>query len=150
MAKGNDEQFVKDWLWRVKEEELKEMFIWSFVRNPYDRFISAASMFQFDPNLFARHFNEVRAENRMVKRHTEPQHTFTHYCGHQVPDFIGRFENIEEDWRTVLERIDLPYKELTKSNKSRHGHWSEVLTKETKSFVASFYHYDFEYFGYEK
>ena len=35
------------------------------------------------------------------------------------PDFIGHYENLEEDWRTVIETIGAPYVELPRVNMSR-------------------------------
>ncbi len=141
---------VKNWLSRIDEDELNKQFIWSFVRNPYDRFLSASAMFKIDPNHLADDFNYKREKANIIKRHTEPQHKFTHYNGRQIPDFIGKFENLESDWKTVLEKINLPFFELPQSNGSTHGTWQDVLTDQTKQFIKAFYHYDFKYFGYEQ
>lgn len=150
IAKENQEEQVKNWLDKIEEINLNEKFIWSFVRNPYDRFLSMSAMFSVHPNYFAAHFHKIRGRKGMIKRHTEPQHTFTHYNGHQIPDFIGRYETIKEDWRTVLQKINMPYLELPKKNTSKHENWKEVLNDEAKSFIRTFYHLDFKYFGYEK
>jgi hypothetical protein len=141
---------VDNWLSRIDEDQLKKQFIWSFVRNPYDRFLSAAAMFKIDPNHLADDFNYKREKANIIKRHTEPQHKFTHYNGHQIPDFIGKFENLENDWRTVLEKMNLPYCLLPVSNSSIHKDWREELTEKTKSFIRAFYYLDFKYFGYEQ
>lgn len=141
---------VKNWLSQIDEDELNKKFIWSFVRNPYDRFLSAAAMFNLDANHLAGDFKYMTKQTNIIKRHTEPQHKFTHYKGHQIPDFIGKYENLENDWCKVLIEIHLPHFNLPKSNGSSHGNWQEVLSEQTKSFIRDFYHFDFKYFGYEK
>lgn len=141
---------VKYWLSRTDEDELNKKFIWSFVRNPYDRFLSAAAMFKIDANHLAADFNHMTEKANIIKRHTEPQHKFTHYKGHQIPDFIGKYENLEYDWTWALFMCRLPDYKLPKSNSSTHGNWQDVLTNQTKEFIRAYYHLDFRYYGYEK
>ena len=107
-------------------------------------------MFKIDPNHLAGDFKYMTRQANIIKRHTEPQHKFTHYKGHQIPDFIGKYENLENDWRKVLDKINLPYFLLPVSNSSTHKSWQEELTDKTKEFIRTFYHLDFKYFGYEK
>lgn len=146
---SKDFDYMEYWVENVNDQDLKDKYIWSFVRNPYDRFLSAASMFNLHPNDFANRFDYIRAKKNIIKRHTEPQHIFTHYEGHQIPHFIGKYENLENDWRKVLDKINLPYFLLPVSNSSSHGDWREQLTEQTKEFIREFYRLDFKYYGYE-
>ena len=57
VVKNNPDGMVDQW---IKEPEIKDYFVWSFVRNPYDRFISIATMFSADPNYFALVFKNLK------------------------------------------------------------------------------------------
>jgi hypothetical protein len=71
-------------------------------------------------------------------------------------DFIGRFENIKADFRTVLERIDaihplpakkywtLPLRNVSNNTK----HYSEYYDDKTKELVEKVFKKDIDYFGY--
>jgi hypothetical protein len=67
-------------------------------------------------------------------------------------DFVGRFENFQEDFNKVcdmisIERIKLPH---PKKWKTKHLHYSEYFKdKEFTERVTEFYKKDFERFGYD-
>lgn len=140
---------LQNWINSISENDLQKYFIWSFVRNPYDRFVSSASMFDIDPNTFARNFKAIRKSQNIVKRHSEPQHYFTHYKGQNMTNFIGTYENLGGDWMLLLKLLKLNPFNLPMSNASRHGKWYDILDDYSKQFVREFYKLDFQYFGYE-
>ena len=64
-------------------------------------------------------------------------------------DFVGRFENFQEDLRKVGQRIELDLNSIPWTNRTKHKHYSEYYTNETRAVVAEIYQRDIEYFGYK-
>ena len=85
-------------------------------------------------------------------RYYEPNDAF--YFGRSGTvglDFLIRFENLQDDFTSVCERIGLPESPLPSlKTKSRPGrrHYSTYYDDRTKEFVAKMYHRHIEHFGY--
>ena len=66
--------------------------------------------------------------------------------------FIGRFENLQEDWHKVCDKIGIGRIKLSTKNKSNIGQYtySDFFTSDLKEFFIENYKHEFEVFGYEK
>ena len=64
-------------------------------------------------------------------------------------DFIGRFENLEGDVATVMEKIGLPSSSaLPHINREPHPRYTTFYDSETVDLVGSMMEDDISYFGY--
>ena len=135
-------------------------FKFTFVRNPWDRVVSFYH-YQIKRNWDFYPFNETISFDNFVKnwlRHMRGQTSLaTHPCyawisdkdDNLLVDFIGRFENFQEDFNVVCDKIGIAKKQLPHQNKSKHKHYTEYYDDETKQIVAEKYAKDIEYFGYK-
>ena len=71
--------------------------------------------------------------------------------GEMLVDFIGRFENFEQDLSHVFDMLgmDAAQLEIPHKNRSAHSHYSEMYTPETREIVRKRFRRDIEFFGYE-
>ena len=68
--------------------------------------------------------------------------------GEIIVDFIGKFENLENDFQHICDRIsvtvDLPF-----VNKSEHKHYQSYFDDETRGIMRRWFWKDIERFNYK-
>ena len=80
--------------------------------------------------------------------HLLPQTTWTHESrANPVLDFVGRYEQLERDVRTVGDRLGVPLV-LGEENTSTRGDYPAYFGQTTRAIVAEAYRDDIEAFGY--
>lgn len=70
--------------------------------------------------------------------------------GNQLASFVGKFENLDADWRHVCEKLEISHVPLPKTNVSPKYDYREFFTKDLWDFFYDYYKTDYEVFGYEK
>ena len=146
----------KKWNW-------DEYFKFTFARNPWDRMVS---LFNYEKKVV--HNKEKYGIDHFCydsyKKNTEhgdfslwlrDQGTMlilnflSDDSGNLMMDFIGKCENMQEDFDIVCDKIGIPKQKLPHKNKTKHKHYTEYYDEETKQIVAEKYAKDIEYFGYK-
>jgi hypothetical protein len=147
------------------EKDVSEYFKFAFVRNPYERaisdwkFLRGKSNKRWRSKTFLKYLNREGYFERILSNsndestridHTYPQYNFIYDDnGKCLVDFIGKFENLQQDFDTICDKIGIPRQQLPHENKTKHKHYTEYYDDETRSIVAEKYAKDIEYFGYE-
>lgn len=122
------------------KEGFDDAFKFAFVRNPWDRYVSAWSL------LNEGQFFDVRITSPRI--HFRPQHEFI--CdedGNVLVDFVGRYETLKADWRYVCDKLGVP-PHLAHHRPGDHQPYREYYTPETWAALAELYATDIELFGY--
>ena len=148
--------------------EFDSYFKFAFVRNPWDRLVSAfhflkkggiaardkvwasANLVEFDTfDDFVKRW--LTSDNVLTWEHFKPQYRYI--CdphGKLQVDYVGRFEQIEVDFDYICEQIginvELPHHNETGKEKK---HYRSYYTEETKQIVAEVYQKDIEMFNYQ-
>jgi hypothetical protein len=69
--------------------------------------------------------------------------------GEVVVDYVGRFENLQNDFDVVCDKIGMDTPSLPRALETQHEHYTEYYDSETREHVGLRYKEDIEYFGYE-
>jgi hypothetical protein len=122
-------------------------FTFAFVRNPYDRMVS---MYFYSKKV--KKVNDISFEEfcQVAPTIRNVDFTQTSWVAPGV-NFIGKFENLQDDFNTLCDILKVNRKTLKKINDSKkRKHWTEYYTKKTEEMVYHHYREDFINFNYER
>lgn len=132
-------------------------FKFGFVRNPWDRVVSMYERregLQIGRNMTFEEFVDWVQFASSTCIHPVPHRNqfdwFVDPHGNVLVDFIGRFENLEQDWARIAEKLGID-KPLPHENRNprRSRHYTEYYTARTRDLVAERFRVDIEFFGYD-
>ncbi len=143
-----------------------DMFSFSFVRNPWDRLVSAYFFLDAggctpeDEILRAKYMAQyggdfehfvtefVASPRRDEIIHLCPQYRFVSRQGCVAVDFIGRFERLDNDFAVVCERMGIPKGQLPRAMTSEHATYIDYYNDHTRRIVEIAYARDIDIFEY--
>lgn len=155
--------FARDYLF----DDLGERYCFAFVRNPFDRAVSAWRYLSQGARWRDLHLASTRRSFRRFLMLVEQQqterthrHVFTHTApmwpdvsddsGRLLLDFVGRFENLEHDYASVCRELAIQAPSLPRRNVSdRPMSYRSAYDRETRAMVESLYGADLERFDYD-
>jgi len=153
--------------WAIQHTRLHELsgqyqkfYSFTFFRNPWDLMVSSFNWWTQKSKLPNRRRHGKKLKDLGFRYFIKSRHSScinecyhadqgqTYWLNDKI-DFIGRFENLQEDFNTICDKIGIPRKQLPHKNKSNHKHYTEYYDDETRQIVAEKYAKDIEHFGYE-
>lgn len=130
----------------------ERMFSFGFVREPFDRFVSCYFFLNRDRGVPDDPLPAMKAmltpESRAAHILLAPQHSFL--CdaeGHELVDFIGRYERFDADVGAICARIGAPAEPARPVNASPRPARFEG-DAELRAMIAQIYADDYRLFGY--
>ena len=176
IKKNDAQRDFKSWVKRIKDKQLIEYTKCIITRNPFSRIVSAyqsnskvryannEGLPRFQRHCFADHLS---FDEYVEKYYTNPSipppdiHSIPMYkffsSGKSTqgnPDYWGKMENIENDWKTIHRAFGLdgwknkPHIKWPKYTGDINAH-RKHYTKNTKDIVREYYKKDLELFNYD-
>lgn len=142
----------------IAESKKFDYFTFAFVRNPWERLVSAYLYLQnggifwvdeIDRDNYLKDCPTFRdcilnIDNMMEQQHFRPM---TYWLPSKL-SFVGRYENLQNDFNTVCDLIGIERRKLPHINKTEHFHYSKYYDSETQAMVAERYAEDIDRFKY--
>lgn len=134
------------------DEEWARYFTFSFVRNPWSRAVSLYFYHQKNPGrhpLAQKSFEEWVCGGGTGTVRKSMAEFVSDDNGQIIMDFIGRYENLHEDFRKICDRIGIERIELPHLNKSTNNSYRDYYNERTRRIVQTWSKRDIDTFGYE-
>ncbi len=139
---------------KIGRDHFRSYFSFAIVRNPWDWQVSlytymlqspqhyqhklVKSFRSFDEYIIWRCDKDIRLQKDFI--YSED--------GEKLVDFIGRYENLNEDFKTICSRINIPAN-LRHLNKSRTKPYQDYYSQDIKERVAQAFKPDINLFQYD-
>ena len=142
LGMGSVTQHVPARMMREKYPETSSKYSFAFIRNPWDRLVSY---------IHSTNETEWQQPNRFEQVVLTPQVDFImDDAGRPMVDFIGRFENLADDFNTLCGNLGIATPPLPHLNQSKHQDYRAYYDGDdaAKQYVLAHYAEDIERFGY--
>lgn len=154
--KSKKHQTIKNIQKKFPNINLDEYLKFTFVRNPYDRWVSLYNWsrkhkaIQKKDSLldFVRKGVEGKYKKHPRYRYMPQGDWITDFDGNIPVDFIGRFENLQKDFDYICKEIGHKMK-LGRINVSTPYATRENCCPKTKTLIRKYHAKDFDLFGYQ-
>jgi Sulfotransferase family len=129
------------------DEQFRNLYKFTCVRNPWDRMVS----YYFTPTQNPESWSREKFRGIISKAISVADYLRL-YEGEEDSfanvDYIIRFENLTDDFRTVCGRLAISPPTLPQYNRSAREHYSKYYDDELRKFVRTRFAADIERFGY--
>ena len=151
----------------IYSEYWDDYFKFSFVRNPWSRMVSLLrhggfyglhlmpEREQLDVSGYIKDYHPVEIDERSASAEYSGSYldnaVYLNILNESL-DFIGRFENLEQDFNFICDKIgagDVSLPHVERSKHTNHKHYIEYYDNKTRELVRELYRKDIERFGYE-
>ena len=125
-------------------EKLENVILFGTVRNPWDRWVS---WWKFSHRNNRNHPETIPSLKTFLLE--KPENHYLDFFEGAKDLHIIRFENLQQDFNIVCDKIGIPRQKLPHENKTKRKHYTEYYDNETRQIVAERYAKDIEYFDYK-
>lgn len=153
-----------------KKYNLKDKYIFTFVKHPYQRIISwfyyhkdiepykTQTLNEWISNGCQTHWN-IQNQTNWKKESLSPLLQYNFIDGNSKINYIGKIENFEHDCKIIISQLNtlfdqnncqtkILYKEIKTNTSSKKN--NDIITDENKNLIYNIFRKDFDYFKYHK
>jgi len=128
-------------------EQFRSLYKFTCVRNPWDRMVSyyftpTQSPETWDWKKFRKMISKIVSVADYLRLDQDDEDPFTNV------DYIMRFENLAQDFRTVCGKVGISAATLPRYNRSNREHYSKYYDDELRELVRTQFAAEIERFGY--
>ena len=145
--------------WYSDIEKYRDYFVFTAIRNPWDRLVSGyfwsnkSERYSGKQVNFEEFVNNLPTKESNYKWWFHTARTLTEMLidcdGRFIADFTIRFENLKADFKTVCKKLNLDRLVLPHKGRTNHKHYSMYYNPKTRDAVAKRFKPDIDYFGYK-
>lgn len=139
---------------RMPADKFERYFKFAFIRNPWERLVSEYE-FLLSRSKHGRHKRVKVLTNFSEFIHMQiprsDAYQLNMLCdrnGRVLMDFLGKLENLEQDWHRVCVQLGIEYQALPRKNVIEHKPYQAYYDKNSKQLVAKHWAREIELFEY--
>lgn len=152
-----------------KRFNLKDKYIFTFVRHPYQRIVSwfyyhkhiepykSLTLNEWISNGCKTHWKKQNKTD-WIKDNLSPLLQYNFIKGNSKINYIGKMENFEQDCKYIIDQMNIlldqnNFSKITFTNikvNSTSCPNKDTITEENKNLIYNMFKKDFEYFNYDK
>lgn len=122
----------------VSHKDYNNFYKFSFVRNPWDRLVSLYKFSKINQSIsFQRFVKKILP--KLIKNEKwfyGKQYDFIYHKNKLNVDFVGKFENLHQDFSTVCDKLNIKFNELPHKNKSIEDNGLDRIKHQLKFLAA--------------
>ncbi|PYJ68312.1 MAG: hypothetical protein DME75_13340 [Verrucomicrobia bacterium] len=131
----------------LRDEQFRSLYKFTCVRNPWDRMVS----YYFTPTQQVGAWDR-KEFRKMISKGLSVADYLRLDKGEEDPfgnvDYVMRFENLANDFRSVCTTLGIPTASLPQYNRSNREHYSKYYNDELRELVRERFAPEIERFGY--
>ncbi|MGK7902494.1 MAG: sulfotransferase family 2 domain-containing protein [Hormoscilla sp.] len=148
----------------VGEKIWEECFTFAFVRNPWDLMVSSYNWWLQKGGkweIFREQVEDIRSLqsfSAFIRSQYGSQMLNEHYgsfvnwiCDRDhniIVNFVGKVENLDNDWAEICNRLGLENKTLPHANKTRRSAYQDYYDEESRLLIERRFEWSIQQFGY--
>lgn len=150
MHRKKNPEFYREWICNITDDELKNYFIFSVVRNPWDRVVSVESKFKVGwKKLLEQCITNGKWTDDVARIHAIPVYDYIYLNGEKFVDYIIRYEQLQHDYNMLCLKLEVSSETLPRIFKStRKADYRLYYNEQQKELVSRAYADDIKCFGY--